>query len=302
MNTEKQAIGWSPDMTTDWDIANKNPDLARRYSEYFDQRWPIATAQNLLTGLGLGAGATGLYHLVRHFTAKKPATAHTKFYGGPKNTEEAADNKEKKAADPVPAPVPQPPAGPSVWADERLLPQFLWGGLANTAGVPLAAMGGMYLMNKLVNRNKHKEYEKKIQDAQQEYESALQGKTAALASVYDANQEKIAANGWLDFLGKSVQDSGIGDVPYWSYINDALKRYNWYAGAAGGLSAALGGSVVYDITKQRSQAAAIRRAQEARARMAALPPMWITPEEIPAFKNRKAQNEIEEEPRKVASA
>lgn len=299
MATEKQSTDYPAD------LVGKRYDqmvpLERQTSDaYFDERWPLFTTRNLLAAAGVGAGARGLYHLIRHFTAEKPPTNHQNFYAGPKAFAPTKKKRpEEKVAETTPA-APAAPAAPSqppVWHDPRPGVSGTWIGLGNIAGGTLATLGGAYLMDKIVRMNKHKKYEDEVEAARREYENALGEKVGALHEVYDANREKIAENGgagWIDRIGDFVTNR----LPFMPGVNQVLKGYNTYATGAAGLSAALAGKLVYDLTRQRSQAEVLRRAQDARARMSALPPLWVTPDDVVA---KEEPAEIEAPNRKAAS-
>lgn len=287
MATEKQSLNYVDPHGVPY---HQQPAEVRGNNDaYFDQVWPMLTTRNLLGGAGVGAGAVGLWHLLKHFTSQKPSSAHTNFYAGPKSFPADKKKQEEKTAE---APAPAAPAAPSpFWGDQRPLTAGVWTGL-NIAGVPLSILGGAYLAKRVLKENKQKQYQAQIEAARQEYERALGEKTATLKELYAANREKIAEGErtWGGFAGDFLKD-----ITYNQYVNPLLKGYNAYAVGAGGLSAALAGKIVYDLTRQRSQAEMLRRAQDARARMSALPPMWVTPDDV-------IKQPAESEQRKAASA
>lgn len=300
MTTEKQSTDYPADLTGKG--YNVMTPMERQTSDaYFDERWPLFTTRNLLAAAGIGAGARGLYHVIRHFAAQKPSSAHQNFYGGPKSFADAKKKQPKeKVAEttPVAPATPATPPQPPVWHDPRPGVAGTWMGLGNVAGGALATVGGAYLMDKLVRMNKHKKYQEEIDAARREYENALGEKVGMLHEVYDANQEKIAENngaGWINSIGDFVTNR----LPYMPGVNQALKGYNTYATGAAGLSAALAGKIVYDLTRQRSQAEVLRRAQDARARMSSLPPLWVTPDDVVAD-NKEEPVETEAPQRKAA--
>ena len=291
MTTEKQSVGF-PAGLEGANYGNMTPAQQKEYGAYFDERWPQITGRNLLAAAGTGAGLAGLYHIIRHFTAEKPSQAHQNFYAGPKQI--AADKKKKQPAQKLANETPTASPGPSVIADQRPGTAGAWMG-ANIAGVPLAAMGGAYLMNRLARMNKRKNYDAEIAAARAEYERALGEKVSALHAVYDANREKISEdNSFLNSVGKFLKQ-----LPYNDYINPALKGYNAYAVGGAGLSAALAGKLVFDLTRQRSNAEMLRRAQDARARLSSLPPLWVTPDDVTSS---ASEQETVRPSRKAASA
>jgi hypothetical protein len=303
MPTEKQSNEF-PQSLVGKNYGQMDPAAQGAVNAYFDERWPLFTARNLLAAAGAGAGARGLYHLIRHFTAEKPTTAHQNFYAGPKSFSAPKKKpQEEKMAENAPA-APAAPVSPPVWDDPRPGVAGTWLGMGNIAGGALATVGGAYLMDKLVRMNKNKKYEEEVAAARREYENALGEKVGTLHEVYDANREKIAEdNGTGNWLSGAI--SGAGDfltkrLPYMPVVNPLLKGYNTYATGAAGLSAALAGKIVYDLTRQRSQAEVLRRAQDARARMASLPPLWVTPDDVVSSKQEE-QVETEAPRRKAAS-
>lgn len=278
-----KTAGWNP--FGDWHATL--PD-----SQYYKDRWGPETAKNLLLSFGLGAGATGLYHAFRGLSARPAKKKHDKFYPGP----QAAKEEEKKSAE---------SGGPSVWTDPSLIGNVWNVGARNIAGSALAAMGGAHLMNKMVRQNKKQKYEEQIEEARKMYEDALHGeKVAALHQVfadYSTLPAEKKASIW-EALGKAYNSMIRTDYSPVTLFN---KTYGPYFGAAAGLSGALGAGLAYDFAKQRTQAAAVQRAQEARARMSALPPMWVEPDAAVLMKRRQQRaqedNDSEASP-KAASA
>jgi hypothetical protein len=258
--------------------------------QYYDDRWNPETAKNLLMSFGLGAGATGLYHAFHGLTSKTPKKKHDKFYPGPQQPKE-----EKKA---------QSPASPSVWSDPTLYGNFLNAGLLNNAGSVLAAAGGAHLMNKAVKQNKKQKYEAQIEEARKMYEESLHGQKVAALHKFFADYSALPAEKraiW-EALGKAYDSTIRTD---YSPITMFNRAYGQYAGTAAGLAGALGAGLAYDFGKQRTQGAAIQRAQEARARMSALPPMWVEPDAAVLMKRRqqRAQEDNDSEASsKAASA
>lgn len=308
MATEKQSNSFPQSLVgKNYSQIQMNPQAKDMYDTYFDERWPLFTARNLLAAAGVGAGARGLYHLIRHFTAEKPSTSHQSFYAGPKMFASTKKKPpEEKTAEAAPPAASAPAAvQPPVWQDQRPGIAGTWMGLGNIAGGALATVGGAYLMDKLVNMNKRKKYEEEVDAARREYEAALGEKIGTLHEVYDANQEKISnvvgnvANAVVDGAGRAG-NWFLNDLPYLPGVNQLFKGYNTYATGAAGLSAALAGKIVYDLTRQRSQAEVLRRAQDARARMAALPPLWVTPDDV-VEDNKKEPVETGAPRRKAAS-
>ena len=210
--------------------------------------------------------------------------------------------KKKQQPEKIAEVAPPAAAGPKmidppVWHDPRPGVAGTWMGLGNIAGGILSGMGGAYLMNKLVRSNKRKNYDEDIEAARQEYERALHEKISSLHAVYDAHHEKIAEgnNNWLAGIGNFLTQK----LPYLPGVNQALKGYNTYATGAGALSAALAGKLVYDLTRQRSNAEVLRRAQDARARLSSLPPLWVTPDDVVSAPR---EQEVSAPRRKAASA
>lgn len=310
MATEKQSDAF-PQSLVGKNYGNMDEQARAAYGAYFDQQWPLFTTRNLLAAAGVGAGARGLYHLIRHFTAEKPTTSHQNFYAGPKMfaSHKKKPTEEKTAETAPPAAAPNAPAAvqPPAWHDQRPGIAGTWMGLGNIAGGALATVGGAYLMDKLVNMNKRKKYEEEVEAARREYEHALGEKIGMLHEVYDANREKIAESNMVGSAANAIVD-GLGRagnwvtnrLPYLDGINPLLKGYNTYATGAAGLSAAMAGKIVHDLTRQRSQAEVLRRAQDARARMSALPPLWVTPDDVVAD-NKEETVETEAPRRKAAS-
>lgn len=247
------------------------PGFETNNRAYFDGKWQEEIARNALLGLGVGAGATGLYHMARKYLAQPASKKHRDFHGGPVSSDD-----EKKAAD-----------GPSAWSDPNYdggsnvlgLPINLRAGAA-VMGPVIAGLAGSQLVNNYVRDKKRQEAQKKIEEAKRVYEDALIGKTAShMDKAFDQYEEKKAGLG-----------QGFGVLQGVSTL------------ALGGLGAKL----MYDMTRSRSQSEALRKAQDARARMSALPPLWVTPDAAIAIKKKKEQAESapqeENEQRKAATA
>lgn len=248
------------------------PGFESQNRQYFDEKWNEEIARNALLGLGVGAGATGLYHLARKYMARPASNKHRDFHGGPVQA-----NEEKTAN------------GPSAWQDPNWdggtsilgLPINLRSGAAVVAPV-LAGLAGSQMVNNYVRTKKREEAQKKVDEAKQMYEAALVGKTAeALDKAFDQYSEKKA-----------------------SVLNDVGKGFGTLQGVATLAMGGLGAKLMYDMTRARSQSEALRKAQDARARMSALPPMWVTPDAAIAIKKKKemAAQQEDESQRKAATA
>lgn len=271
----------------------KNWNASLPPQQYYNDRWTPETAKNLLVSFGLGAGATGLYHAFNGLTSKTktPKKKHDNFYPGPKQPKE---EKKAKAA-----------SAPSVWSDPTLLGNFLNAGLYNNAGSVVAAMGGAHLMNKAVKQNKKQKYEAQIEEARKMYEESLHGQKVAILHNFFADYSALPAEKKASIftaIGKAYDSAIRTDNSPITWFN---RLYGQYAGTAAGLSGVLGAGLAYDFGKQRTQGATIQRAQEARARMSALPPMWVEPDAALLMKRRqqRAQEDNDSEASfKAASA
>lgn len=267
------------------------PEVMANNDRHFRERWMQVTPQNLLTAFGLGAGAYGLSHLLGRLTASKPKKKHEQFSGSPV----AADGGVKLAADPVPAPVVPP-----LLNDSNPVQLGLGVGV-NTVGSVLAGIGGWAAMSKLVNARKKQERQAEIDAARDAYERELGVKVAALDALWaNGATQKVAGNwgniveylkSWAPGVSAPVSsDYGMASQAIrLPGINGLLGGYGMYAGVTGLAGAAAAAPFVYDLTKRKSNAGAIQKAREARARLSTLPPMWVTPDDIIALRDKNKQ-------------
>jgi hypothetical protein len=215
----------------------------------------LADVRNvLLAGLGVGAGARGLYGLYNLINRSNRGPEPTGF-GGPLPTEMPVDDEEEKlklAAD-------GKPSWLSTGSGESKsgIPWYLLAGVGAGAG---GAYGGWKIMDMILDKRRLQAQEDDLEEAQADFRSVLTNrgvKTSAdgptlgqdLDKLYDMLQEKAADN--------EKQAASFGDLG-----GKALSAYGLYGGVTG-LAAGLW---MYNIAKKRQRRALLDKAKKERER------------------------------------
>jgi len=226
-----------------------------------DQRVLRASAakdlQNiLLTGLGIGAGARGLYGLYNLAQRsgrgpEQPRTPGPLVLDYPIPTREEEDElRPKLAAD-----------DESFWDSQSKtgIPWYLPGGLAAGAG---GVYGGWKLMDMILDRRRNQEQEDDLEQARAEFRAALTGGGPKLASdggntlghdldrLYDMLQEKQA-----EF--EKTSSSAVGDI--WGKIKGGYGVYS-------GLTSLAAGLWMYNRAKKMQRRTLLEKAKKERER------------------------------------
>lgn len=159
------------------------------------------------------------------------------------------------------------------------------------AGRPLAAgigvAGGAYLGKKLLNEDgkKQKENIDSIETAKKEYFDSLLNdeKTAA---AFDKAFETVRHNekfAWFWSGAAKGTDPNINNNA-WEWYKDTTALLLGGLGLSTVGAAGLGGTYMYNRTKEKSDAKQLTRARVARERLNSLPGPWIDPREIAQVK------------------
>lgn len=256
---------------------NVNEDIGRAIVQYG------------LGGLGVGAGAAGLYHLLGAVNKAKPK--YKKVGPGA----QTVDEDEKIAADPV-TPSPSPYSVEALMAQigkimpkghfDNMLPNLGgasipdydsgrkgWTTAALLGTTGLGLYGGSALMNSMAEKKKKEDMKEEVADAKAQYQRALFGKSADALDAAYAQFEKAGE-------------------PQGSVVTDALNAPFRLMGSAWGPyltavlgSGALAGKLTYDWTRARGRDKALQAAQKSRARLNGVAPVYIDPEQMASLKS-----------------
>jgi hypothetical protein len=245
----------------------------------------------LLTG-GLGLGAVGTYYLLNKLMSGR-RRKYQSPYGPPKFASVAGDamsaiqGAASKATDYVGDTVN---AGLGSWTTPH--PDGLMAGVAQKTmglGGVAAGLGGTYLLAQYLAKRQKRQGEKDdVENARNEYLAALTGaKTAALDDAY----EKYAS---LAGVIQGVKDFGQGIVDFGQKLPGRAQtvgeNYGALAALSGLTAAGLGGTYMYNKTRNNSLSANALKAQALKARMRSLPGTWIDPEELAKVKQMAMAN------------
>lgn len=257
-----------------------------------------------LGGLGLGAGATGLYYLLHGLRQAESPFGDSRISGVVPGVK-LKKKKPKPSRDPgSPINTYKTAADWQTSANKLLadlyysvgskVPKSIFGLFSGGGGTPstpnatgtqeafkllgqLGAAGlggytGMAAINNIANSNRVTDVKDDVEAARQEYFDALTGKSAeVLDATFDALQEKAGKDDWVSELMRWL-DRTTGQ-----YVTTPAL------GVAAG-TGLLGGMYMYDQTKSRNKSENLRRAAAARARLAGLQKTpYIDPEELAAL-------------------
>jgi hypothetical protein len=254
--------------------------------------------KNLLLTGGLGLGAVGTYYLLNKLlSGRRKRQQHQSVYGPPKfasagdimgTIQDAAGKATDYVGDKVNAGLGAINLGD--WTSPH--PDGLRAGVAQkTMGIGgvAAGLGGTYLLAQyLAKRQKRQSEKDDIENARNEYLAALTGvKAAALDEAY----EKYAS---LADIVQGIKNFGQGAADFGQKLPGRLQTVGEDYGALAALSgltgAALGGTYMYNKTRNNSLSANALKAQALKARMRSLPGTWIDPEELVKVKQMALAN------------
>lgn len=247
-----------------------------------------AIVQYGIGGLGVGAGAAGLYHLLGAVNKAKPK--YKKVGPGP----QTVDEEEKLAADPTPA---------SAYSLDSLLSEIGkripkgyfnmpnlggagikdydpgrqgWTTAAILGTTGLGLYGGASLVNSLAEKKKQEDMKEDVADAKAQYQRALFGKSAEALDAAFAKFQKVSE----EQPGSSAGD--LLNAPY--AVMARAGMWGPYLTAVLG-SGALAGKLTYDWTRTRGRDKALQAAQKSRARLNGVAPVYIDPEQMASLKS-----------------
>jgi hypothetical protein len=251
-----------------------------------------AIVQYGIGGLGVGAGAAGLYHLLGAVNKAKPK--YKKVGPGP----QTIDEEEKLAADPTPA---------SSYSLDSLLSEIGkripkgyfnmpnlggagiqdydpgrkgWTTAAILGTTGLGLYGGASLMNSLAEKKKQEDMKDEVADAKAQYQRALFGKSSEALDVAFAQFQKVSEETVAPPTGSTAGD--VMNTPFKLMAQAGL--WDPYLAAVLG-SGVLAGKLTYDWTRTRGRDKALQAAQKSRARLNGVAPVYIDPEQMASLKS-----------------
>ena len=257
----------------------------------------------LMLGGGAGAGATALFHLARglKMPGKKEKKYRNMASGAPQIVGEKTSNDQPSAAAALMQALGSVPdqlsqkihsaTGGILGAGGGAGP--VGGALTTTMQLGLGGaglVGGKKLVDAIMARKQKADAASDVDDARQYYQSVLSGthkQAAALDEAFARFEEKQAndaANGVLGAVGGAI--NGVGHV-----VSDTIPRYATTMALLSALAGAgVGGTFMYDRTAEKTRGTNLAKAQASRARMSALPNVWVDPEELARVKQLAAQH------------
>ena len=254
--------------------------------------------KNLLLTGGLGLGAVGTYYLLNKLmSGRRKRQQYQSVYGPPKFASAAGimgtiQDAAGKATDYV---------GDNINAGLNSINLGDWtsphpdGPLAGVAqktmgiGGVAAGLGGTYLLAKYLAKRQKRQGEKDdVETARNEYLAALTGeKAAALDEAY----EKYAS---LADIVQGIKNFGQGASDFGQKLPGRLQTvgedYGALAALSGLTAAGIGGTYMYNKTRNNSLSANALKAQALKARMRSLPGTWVDPEELVKVKQMALAN------------
>lgn len=257
--------------------------------------------KNVLPGLGIGLGAIGTVYLLRNLMQRRQRQQRVnKFqgmYGPPKfaaatdvwqTIQDSAGKAKNYALEAIGGGADKlqnhVAGGVQQWFEPH--PDGIWaGGVQKAMGVggTAAGVGGAFLLARYLNKQMQRRADKNnIEDARNEYLAALTGeKSAALDAAY----EKYATNlaDIMNNISSGVKSFGRGAAT-------AAEDYTAAQLLAGAAGLGIGGTYMYNKTRNNSLSANALKAQALKARMRSLPGTWIDPEELVKVKQMALAN------------
>lgn len=249
----------------------------------------LTTGKNILSALGAGAatgvGGMALYHLLRAMKSdgrkeqryRNAATQAPVLVKSANQLQNVYDNVAR-AIGSVPGKITDN-LGLLAWAG----PQNTRDALSTTAALS-AGLAGLYgggkLVNNIVAHKDKKDAQDDVEEARKQYYAILSGQNKS-AAVLDSAFDKLATTaGFLDSVIPTVLHTATTTVPRGLITAQLLASL----GAAG-----IGAKYMYDRTAARTRGENTAKAQESRARMRALPSVYVDPDELARVKQLAEQ-------------
>lgn len=256
--------------------------------------------KNLLLGGGLGLGAIGTVYLLRNMMQRRQrqqrANKFQGMYGPPKfaaatdvlqTIQDSAGKAKNYALEAIGGGADKlqnhVASGVQQWFEPH--PDGIWaGGKQKALGVAgtAAGVGGAFLLARYLNSQVRRRADKNnVEDARNEYLAALTGeKSAALDAAYAkyANLADVMNN-----ISSGVKSVGRGAAT----VAEDYTAAQLLAATAG---VGIGGTYMYNKTRNNALSANALKAQALKARMRSLPGTWIDPEELVKVKQMALAN------------
>ncbi|WP_353208352.1 hypothetical protein [Sphingorhabdus sp.] len=254
----------------------------------------------LLTG-GLGLGAVGTYYLMNKLLSGRRKRQQARQFQSPYGPQKfasvgdalgAIQGAASKATDYVGGKINDglnsinlgdwTSPHPDGWAAGVAQKTMGVGGVA-------AGLGGTYLLAKYLAKRQRRQSEKDdVETARDEYLAALTGKNAA---TLDEAYEKYAS---VADIVQGVKNFGQGVLDFGQKLPGRAQTvgedYGALATLSGLTAAGIGGTYMYNKTRNNSLSANALKAQALKARMRSLPGTWIDPEELVKVKQMALAN------------
>jgi hypothetical protein len=265
---------------------------------------PASTfGRNALLAGGLGLGAVGTYYLLNKLMQsrrkKQRASQFQGMYGPPKfasaadvlqTIQNSVGNAKNYALDTLGSGADKLQKHVEGGVQQWLEPSpdgFVSGALDKAMGVGgvAAGLGGAGLLWRQLTKHQRRQAEKEnIEDARAEYLAALTGeKSAALDAAY----EKYATLAdVMNNISDGVKSVGRGAAT-------AAEDYTAAQLLAAAAGVGIGGTYMYNKTRNNSLSANALKAQALKARMRSLPGTWIDPAELAKVKQMSMANNAE---------
>lgn len=243
------------------------------------------TLRMLAGGFGTGAGVLALYHLAKAMTPR--SKKETRYSGFAPGTPQIAG--EKNAFDMqqvgsqvlhsignIPNALAKTISNAGPFGKEKVDPDVIRGPLA-TALQLTAGVGGLYGGKKLVDhmmaQKTKADVDDEVEEARRHYYDVLTGadkQSSVLDKCYDV------------YCTKTAQEDNI--------FKSVVRGYNTTALLSALAAATVGGKYMYDKTRERSISENLAKARAHRARMSALPAVWVDPEQVAQVKQLAEQH------------
>lgn len=278
--------------------ASTNPGTqayARAAEQKDNTAWATRNGKDIFNyaagGLGIGAGATGLYYLLQ--AAQNGMKAPKKRLANP--SAPYSDEEEKEALDlgamagNAVKSVGMIPQRLAARAPTGADPNPLRGALATTLGLAggvAGLYGGNQLVNSIMENKQTTDAEDEVEDAKKHYYDVLTGankRAAALDTAYTEYAGK-KANLLPPGAWDTINTVGMG-LP-----NELVRGYSTTALLSMLAAGGVGAKYMYDRTRDRSKSQNLAKARAHIARMSGTPSVWVDPSELAQVKQLANQN------------
>jgi hypothetical protein len=275
-------------------MAAQNEKHAAPTAEDFQKMWGDRILRTGLGGAGLGMGAASLYYLARNLSAAlkqrqevppAPAASALADEDDAEKTSGLYDDATTGVGKMLPDSflrmvdrLIRPGGGENRFDPSVARSTFGTLGALGAGGV--GVYGGWQAIKAINDSKKQRDRKQLVNDAEQEYYSALTGTGSKLDNVYNKATEKAAAEkvALLDAV------TGLWDTAKRLPAAGAIA----YTGAGLGLGG-LAAKLMYDRAQSLSKAKAVAEAVKSRERISGILPAYVDPDELVAIKQQVAE-------------